>query len=383
MSGIEAWSTTAASNNMAVPNGWPEGQSPSSVNDCARNNMAAIRTWYENAQWINYGFTHTYASSTSFTIAGSDKTAIYPVGRRIKAVGSSTGTIYGTITTSAFSTDTTITIAWDSGSLSNETLTIYAGILTPSNSALPSFSGVLNVAGTSSAAGGIALFEDTDNGTHKATLSAPASLAADIALTLPSASGTIASTGNKLSDFAATSSAELRGIISDESGTGSLLFGTGPQIIKPDIVGVTDGSSAAAGSVGEVISSSVAAGSATSLTTITAKTITSITLSEGEWDIDAVAHYNGGATTTVQMTCASISTATNTFTSSEDRSISEFYNGAAVFNATNNPATFIGSTLPTLRVNISTPTTYYLVGFAKFATSTMAAFGIIRATRIR
>lgn len=139
MGNISTWSTTAASNNMATPDGWPEGQAPSTVNDCARAMMAGIRTWYESAQWINYGYTHTYASSTSFTIAGTDYTTTYTVGRRIKAVGSSTGTIYGTITISTFATSTTtITIVWDSGSLSSETLTISLGIITSTSNALPS-----------------------------------------------------------------------------------------------------------------------------------------------------------------------------------------------------------------------------------------------------
>lgn len=137
MTGIELWSTTAASNNSAPPNGWPEGQAPSTVNDCARQMMASVRTWYENAQWINLGYTHTYVASTQFKISGIDVTSVYTVSRRVKAVGSSTGTIYGSITVSAFSTDTTITVSWDSGSLSNETLTIYVGITSPTNSSLP------------------------------------------------------------------------------------------------------------------------------------------------------------------------------------------------------------------------------------------------------
>jgi hypothetical protein len=139
MTGIEAWSTTAASNNSAVPNGWPEGMAPSGVNDAARQMMASIRTWYETAQWINLGYTHTYVGASQFKISGSDVTAIYTVGRRVRAVGSSTGTIYGIITVSAFVTDTTLTVAWDSGSLSNETLTVSLGIITPASSALPPY----------------------------------------------------------------------------------------------------------------------------------------------------------------------------------------------------------------------------------------------------
>lgn len=136
MTGIELYSKTAASNNSATPNGWPEGQAPSTVNDCARQMMSSIRTWYESAEWINWGDTCVYASGTSFTIAGTDATTRYTASRRIKAVGSSTGTIYGAISSSSFSTNTTVNITWDSGSLSNETLTISLAINDPTHNSL-------------------------------------------------------------------------------------------------------------------------------------------------------------------------------------------------------------------------------------------------------
>lgn len=123
MTGIELYSTTAASNNSSPPNGWPEGMAPSAVNDAARQMMAAIRTWYESAEWVNLGYTHVYVASTQFKVAGTDVTSHYSVGRRVKVVAATPGTIYGKITASSFSTDTTITVSFDSGSLSNETLT--------------------------------------------------------------------------------------------------------------------------------------------------------------------------------------------------------------------------------------------------------------------
>jgi len=42
MSNISQWNTSAASNNDAPPDGFPEGQAPSTVNDCAREVMAAV-----------------------------------------------------------------------------------------------------------------------------------------------------------------------------------------------------------------------------------------------------------------------------------------------------------------------------------------------------
>lgn len=47
------------------------------------------------------------------------------------------------------------------------------------------------------------------------------------------AGGTVAYTSNKLSAFAATTSAELAGVISDETGSGSLVFATSPTLVTP------------------------------------------------------------------------------------------------------------------------------------------------------
>lgn len=61
-------------------------------------------------------------------------------------------------------------------------------------------------------------------------------------LTIPNASGTIALTSNKLSAFAATTSAELAGVISDETGTGSLVFASTPTLVTP-VLGVATATS--------------------------------------------------------------------------------------------------------------------------------------------
>lgn len=54
-------------------------------------------------------------------------------------------------------------------------------------------------------------------------------------ITLPDASGTVALTANKLSVFAATTSAELAGVISDETGSGALVFATSPSLTTPTL----------------------------------------------------------------------------------------------------------------------------------------------------
>ena len=138
MAGIKDYSSTAGGNTSVGGISIAEGMLPSNINNAFRALTADIREWYNDSQWVIYGdgdsaFTVTYASSTSFTVSSADVTSFYHVGRRIKAVGSSTGTIYGSITASTFSTNTTVTVTWDSGSLSNETLTIYVGALSKTN----------------------------------------------------------------------------------------------------------------------------------------------------------------------------------------------------------------------------------------------------------
>jgi hypothetical protein len=70
---------------------------------------------------------HSYASATSTTVPGN-QTGRYTVGRRLRAVGAATGTIYGKVTAAAYaSPNTTVTVTWDSGALTNEALTVSTG----------------------------------------------------------------------------------------------------------------------------------------------------------------------------------------------------------------------------------------------------------------
>ena len=142
MAGIKDYSTTATSNTEVGGVSIQEGMLPSSLNNAIRAILVDVREWYNDSQWIVYGdgdsaFTIAYASATTFTIAGVNVTGFYHVGRRVKAVGSSTGTIYGTISATAFSTNTTVTVVWDSGSLQNETLTVSIGALSATNNTIP------------------------------------------------------------------------------------------------------------------------------------------------------------------------------------------------------------------------------------------------------
>ena len=140
---IKDYSTTQASNTSLNTIDVDEGMLPSNLNNAIRALMKNTRDWFNDAQWIEYGdgdgaYTASYASATSFTIAGADVTAIYHANRRIKVTATTPGTIYGTISSSSFSTDTTVNVTWDSGNLSNEAISnVYVAALSATNNSIP------------------------------------------------------------------------------------------------------------------------------------------------------------------------------------------------------------------------------------------------------
>ena len=85
---------------------------------------------------------------------------------------------------------------------------------------------------------GSVVFEGATADAHETTL-AITDPTADRTITLPDSTGTVALTNNKLSDFAATSSSELAGVISDETGTGALVFANTPTLVTPNIGAAT------------------------------------------------------------------------------------------------------------------------------------------------
>ena len=140
---IKDYSTTQASNTSLNSISVAEGMLPSNLNNAIRALMKNTRDWFNDSQWVEYGdgdasYTAAYASATSFTIAGVDVTSIYHAGRRIKLTATTPGTIYGTIASSSFSTNTTVNVTWDSGSLANEAISnVYIGALSKTNNSIP------------------------------------------------------------------------------------------------------------------------------------------------------------------------------------------------------------------------------------------------------
>lgn len=107
------WSSLAASNNSTPPDGWPEGQLPSTVNDCAREMMAAVKIGIKDIQFIDLGVTPTRTGNGTFTMTG-DQTQWFGYGNRVKAFDA--GALkYGTVISSTFTTVTGVTLRMDLG----------------------------------------------------------------------------------------------------------------------------------------------------------------------------------------------------------------------------------------------------------------------------
>lgn len=136
--------------------------------------------------------------------------------------------------------------------------------------------------------------------------------------------------------------------------------------------------SAAAGKVGEFFESTIVLGSAVSLSTGTAKNVTSISLTAGDWDVAGTVELYGDATTTPTYAAGGINTTTNTLPVRGGTNYGEILIGGTPF-ATSLP----NIPLVPSRYSLNTTTTIYLVALMGFTVSTAVAFGTIRARRIR
>lgn len=105
MAKLKDFSTTADDNNAAAPNGFPEGMAPSAVNNAARQLMASIREWYEDAEWLELGHEVVSASGDQIVFTG-DQSGTYKVGRSVKADGTA-----GVITAVSVVSNTTVTVS--------------------------------------------------------------------------------------------------------------------------------------------------------------------------------------------------------------------------------------------------------------------------------
>lgn len=147
----------------------------------------------------------------------------------------------------------------------------------------------------------------------------------------------------------------------------------------PAMFAPSDGSAAvAAGQVGETLTASLASGSATSLSTGTAKDIITVSLTAGIWVVWGCVVFLGNAWTTVPATPATvgINTTTNTLPTALDQQATSHQ------TITTTSSTQIVEATQ-LYVRISATTVYRLIAQATFSAGTCTAYGTITAARIR
>ena|SRR6185312_3103461 len=174
--------------------------------------------------------------------------------------------------------------------------------------------------------------------------------------------------------------------LSGSSGSGSFVGSTGATLVTPTlgaatatsltfnpttggIVGTTTNDNAGSGKVGEFVTSNVAAGSATSISSATATNLTSISLTAGDWDVWgnirlASTGLNAAADVWISTTSATLPDAS-------------LRNGIVVTH------TAVALSAPTVRLSLSGTTTVYISAQITITSGTSTQCGTLSARRVR
>jgi hypothetical protein len=282
---------------------------------------------------------------------------------------------------------------------------------------LPNPSGGFNVVGADSVPTGVSVDTFANNGAH-VMRRANGSAAAPTRLSNADAIGNIVWRGyDAVAGYSATNTAVMSVITSedwvDTNHHGSRLFinltpigsgapqtvlqvyGSGGMSIGPGALGAPDpgagalsapggikgtatNDNAAAGMVGEYIVSSIGSGAAIPVTSGAQTAIVSIILTPGDWDVSGVGYFVPTPTTSVQYVVVSDGPTTTI-----GGALSGF--GQVVYSAAGvviGGVTFSVPCGPT-RQSLAVTTTIYLTCLPSFTASTMTAYGVIRARRVR
>lgn len=204
---------------------------------------------------------------------------------------------------------------------------------------------------------------------------------------LPISTG-VSGLGAGAATFLATpSSANLATAVTDETGSGALVFATSPTLVTPllgtptsgtltnctglpveAVVSSVTGTTPAAGIQGQVLTSTVTGVAITSNTNIN---ITSLALTAGNWLVTGSSTTEPAAGTTTQASRVGLSTVSATFQSPYSQT---GISGGAGY--------VLGTPTPVITVSGSGTTTIYLVGLVVYAASTLTIAGSIKAIRI-
>jgi len=143
-----------------------------------------------------------------------------------------------------------------------------------------------------------------------------------------------------------------------------------------NLKGVTDGSSACAGCIGQYVSSTI--GSSSVGTNSTYTNVTSISLTAGDWDVTGLVQYYGnGATWTEADTVISLYSGNTT---------TDHTPGVNLFYATRTFGTneYFGVSIPVYRISLSNTSTVYLKSYVAYSAGTPQYGGArLSARRVR
>lgn len=190
--------------------------------------------------------------------------------------------------------------------------------------------------------------------------------------------GWYAATGTAVSGLATANNGML---VTNSSGVPSIsstvpAFTTSSITFSPTtggLVGTTTNDNTAAGKVGEYISSQIVQASATSISNATPTSLTSISLTAGDWDVGGNITFLGSASI-LSLAEVGISNSNN---NQPDGSLVTIISAGASLNQN------VGLSAPIQRFSLSGTTTIYIVGTASFATGTCTQAGFLWARRRR
>lgn len=138
------------------------------------------------------------------------------------------------------------------------------------------------------------------------------------------------------------------------------------------IAGYVDGSSRAAGQIGELLTNS---GSGQPMTTNVNANVVSLGLTAGDWEVEGTITFTPAAGTTISGILAGIGTASATLPANNT-------GGFTFINAAFNAGTQQIISTPKYTIKIAASTTVFLIAQTGFGTSTMTTSGFIKARRV-
>jgi hypothetical protein len=189
-------------------------------------------------------------------------------------------------------------------------------------------------------------------------------------------SGAVTGTATSFNGGAAISIPAI--ITSGATITSPNLAGTATgSLISTVLQGITDGVAASTGFVGEIISSTIAVGSAVTLTSGTTSDVTSISLTAGEWYVNGQVDYRAASSTSITILTQGVSSTSATLGGQD--TFSRNVSAAFVPTASND----VGLPVRGQAISLTATTTIYLVANATFSANTLSAYGTLQARRVR